>query len=121
MALERSMGWIERELLSFNGERVNKALARLLSSARCYNPSGGPFNLCLWWSQAEIEGQVSLQVICWPLTRFTVVTFFGYNDLALPAWIVCAITAAISNTIQIWCAFPPSFPLFCPLTHTTLG
>lgn len=111
MAVERSMGWTERELLSFDGERFNKALARLLPSACCYNPLGEPFNLCLW-TQAEIVGQVSLQVICWPLTRFTVVTFFGYNDLALPAWIVCAITAAISNTIQIWYAFPTSSPLY---------
>lgn len=46
--------------------------------------------------------QVSLQVICWPLTKFTVVNFFGKDDLQLPAWIVCAVTAAISNTIQIW-------------------
>ncbi|KAK9893296.1 hypothetical protein P389DRAFT_191715 [Cystobasidium minutum MCA 4210] len=51
---------------------------------------------------AAVIRLVSLQVICWPLTKFTVVNFFGKDDLQLPAWIVCAVTAAISNTIQIW-------------------
>jgi len=48
------------------------------------------------------EVQISLQVICWPLTKFTVINFFGKDHLQLPAWIVCALTAAVSNTIQIW-------------------
>lgn len=105
MASERSLGGLKRFLLPFDGQRLDEALAGILPSPSRHHPLGTS-GAMRYMHESMLKrlrsDQVSLQVICWPLTRFTVVRFFGYDDLALPAWIVCSITAAISNTIQIW-------------------
>ncbi|GAA95610.1 glycosyltransferase family 32 protein [Mixia osmundae IAM 14324] len=42
----------------------------------------------------------SFQVICWPLTRFTI----GFVSLDQPilGWMICAYSAAISSTVVVW-------------------
>lgn len=43
---------------------------------------------------------ISLQAICWPLTRITL-SVVGWDQPVL-GWLVCGVSAAFSNTVQLW-------------------